>query len=87
MPFYTLTGVVTIYQLLVIPERGYPAGATVLVHYHPGNPKIAVLETGATWFIFLWVSVGGLCTACGLVGLMRTINARRIYMTAENEIA
>jgi hypothetical protein len=61
----------------------YPAGATVLVHYHPGNPKIAVLETGATWFIFLWVSVGTLFTLCGIVGLIRTSNAQRIYKTAE----
>lgn len=61
----------------------YPAEATVLVHYHPSNPNIAVLETGATWFIFLWVSVGALFTLCGIVGLIRAINAQRIYQTAE----
>lgn len=60
----------------------YPAGATVLVHYHPSNPKIAVLETGATWFIFLWVVVGTLFTLFGIVGLIRTINARRIYQAS-----
>lgn len=61
----------------------YPNGATILVHYHPSNPTIAVLETGATWFIFLWVSVGTLFALFGIVGLIRTINAKRIYQTAE----
>ena len=64
-------------------QTRYPDGATVLVHYHTGNPKIAVLETGATWFIFLWVSVGTLFTLCGIVGLIRAINAQRIYKAAE----
>ena len=61
----------------------HPVGAAVLVHYHPSNPQIAVLETGATWFTFFWVSVGALFTFCGIVGLIRSINAHRIYKIAE----
>jgi len=61
-------------------RQRYPVGATILVHYHPSNPTMAVLETGATWFILLFVSVGTLFTLCGIVVLIRTINAKRIYL-------
>lgn len=60
----------------------YPAGATVQVHYHPRHPNMAVIETGATWFICLWVTVGAWVTLCGIVGLIRSINAYRAYRTA-----
>ena len=64
-------------------QARHPAGATVQVHYHPGNPNIAVLETGTTWFMFLWIFVGALFTLCGIVGIIRAIHAHRIYKTAE----
>jgi hypothetical protein len=61
-------------------RRRYPVGTTIVVHYHPSNPTIAVLETGATWFILLFLSVGTLFTVCGIVVLIRTINAKRLYL-------
>ena len=61
----------------------YPVGSTVLVYYNPNSPEVAVLETGSTWFMNLWVAFGSLITICGIVGLVRAINAQRIYGRAE----
>ena len=68
-------------------QARFPAGAAVQVHYDPRRPEIAVLETGSTWFMNLWVGLGALLAVCGMVGLVRAGQAQRIYREAESPSA
>ncbi|MHC4891346.1 MAG: DUF3592 domain-containing protein, partial [Planctomycetota bacterium] len=62
----------------------YPVGATVSVHYNPQQPEQSVLETGSTWFMNLWFTLGALMAFCGFIGVVRAINAYHIYRRAEH---
>lgn len=52
----------------------YPQASSVTVYYHPGDPSLAVLETGVHWFsyvgaiILLGLLVFGILGAFGLIG-------------------
>lgn len=61
----------------------YPAGASAQVHYNPSRPEESVLQPGSTWFMNLWMTLGLIMTFSGIVGVMRAINAHRIYRIAE----
>ena len=61
--------------LLKVPRRAdaervatrYPAGNKVALRYDPANPRVAVLEPGARWHVWLTLGVGGLVTVLGLI--------------------
>lgn len=44
----------------------YPPDATVNVYYNPDDPSMAVLEPGATWFIYLWPAAGAAFAIAGV---------------------
>ena len=46
--------------------RRYPRGSTVLVHYDPSDPKEAVLEPGASWYVGGALAFGLLFAVLGL---------------------
>jgi len=51
----------------------YLAGKQVVVFYNPTNPRQAVLEPGASWFQYVFLGVGFVLTAAGVVQLLQAL--------------
>jgi hypothetical protein len=60
----------------------YPSGTSVQVHYNPAHHEESTIQTGSTWFMNLWLVLGLLLALSGVVGVIRAINAHRIYVRA-----
>lgn len=61
----------------------YPVGTSAQIHFNPIEPEESVLQTGSTWFMNLWLTLVIIMTFSGFIGVIRAINAHRIYRIAE----
>lgn len=61
----------------------HPVGTSARIHYNPMKPEESVLQTGSTWFMNLWLTLVLIMTFSGVIGVIRAINAHRIYRVAE----
>lgn len=48
----------------------YPVGSRVTVYYHPRKPELSVLEPGLNWSTPLFIALGLIFIAVGLLGLL-----------------
>lgn len=56
-------------------QREYPVGGAVVVRYNPSRPSLAVLRSGVSAKVWLWVTIGTAITALGvalLTGALRS---------------